>query len=475
MARILDELLPERVWYYFESISAIPRGSGNTGKIANYLCFFAKMHGLSFYRDKANNVIIRKDATPGCSGADGVILQGHTDMVCAKTPDSNHDFLTDGLDLKTDGQIVYADGTTLGGDDGIAVAMMLAILESDNIRHPAIEAVFTSDEEIGMIGAKQLDMQQLDHRVMLNLDSESEGILTVSCAGGSHSRLTVPFRRPAEKKPVWEIRIHGLLGGHSGAEIHKGRANAAVLAGRYLNGSGLSLVSVRGGEADNAIMTECVLEVCGETAGEHAKKMEAVFRKDYPNESIRVDAERTGREAPPADLDLGALLTSAPYGVQAWSKDIKGLVQTSLNIGIIRTEENNVVMEYSVRSSVNREKEKLNSELEKVARKFGGSLEVDGEYPAWEFRKKSPLQERMTRVYEDLFGKPMKTEAIHAGLECGLFSDALKGLDAVSYGPDMQGIHTFGEKLSVESVQRTWTYTLAVLEDMCPPVQDELY
>lgn len=473
MARILEQLLPERVWYYFESIAAIPHGSGNTGRIASYLCFFARMHGLRHLRDKANNVIIWKDPSPGCEGAEGVLLQGHIDMVCAKRPDSGHDFLNDGLELRTDGSVVSANGTTLGGDDGIAVAMMLAILESEDVRHPAIEAVFTSDEEIGMVGAKQLDMGLLKHRVMLNLDSESEGILTVSCAGGSHTEVRLPFRREGNARPLFRVTVSGLLGGHSGAEIHKGRANAAVLAGRFLSGGGLSFVSAEGGEADNAIMTSCSLLVCGDNVPEKAKKAEETFRKEYPNENVRLTVEETGESGVPADLDLGGFLTAAPYGVQAWSKDIQGLVQTSLNVGVLRTEDGFVSLGYSVRSSVNREKDELNDRLSRLARKFGGETEISGEYPAWEYRKKSPLRERMTRVYEDLFGKPMRTEAIHAGLECGLFADALKGLDAVSYGPDMKDIHTASEALSVESVQRIWTYTLAVLEDMCPPAEED--
>ncbi|MBO4366134.1 MAG: beta-Ala-His dipeptidase [Clostridia bacterium] len=474
MARILENIHPERVWFYFESICSIPHGSGHTAKLANYLCFFAKMHGLSYTRDKANNVIIRKDASPGCSRSEGVILQGHIDMVCAKKPDSDHDFEKDGLKLMTDGENVFADGTSLGGDDGIAVAIMLAILESDAIRHPAIEAVFTSDEEIGMVGAKQLDMRQLKHRIMLNLDSETEGILTVSCAGGSHTAVNFPVRRAAAARPAFRVTVSGLLGGHSGSEIHRGLANAAVLAGRFLKDGGLDLVSINGGEADNAIMTSCVLVVCGEDVRAKAEKEEALFRKEFPNESIRLTVED---EAPacPADLDLGGFLTQAPYGVQAWSRDIPGLVQTSLNVGIVRTGDASIELEYSVRSSVNREKEELNGKLKALAARFGGSATIDGEYPAWEFRKKSELQERMVRVYEELFGKRLKTEAIHAGLECGLFADALHGLDAVSYGPDMYAIHTADEKLSLNSVEHIWTFTLAVLEDLCPPLEENAY
>ena len=467
MPRVLAGLEPEKVFYYFEQICAIPHGSGNTGKISDYLMFFAKAHSLEAEKDGQNNVVIRKEASGGYAEAPAVILQGHTDMVCAKVPESEHDFLKQGLSLRVEDGWVRADGTTLGGDDGIAVAMMLAILADDELDHPALEAVFTTDEETGMFGAKALDMGKLQGRLLINVDSEAEGVLTVSCAGGSKTTLTMPFARKRAEGEARKVRITGLTGGHSGAEIHKGRANAAVLAGRFLKETGLAVCDFNGGNADNAIMPECILTVAGDEIEQKCADMEAKFRKEYPDEDIRVLCGAADKQVPMAfGLDVGALFAELPYGVQSMSGDIAGLVQTSLNVGIVRTEGDTLKMTYSVRSSVGKEKDDLNRKLKETAGKFGGKAETNGEYPAWEYRKDSPLRDRMAEVYQKMFGKQMQIEAIHAGLECGLFYAGLDGLDAVSIGPDMKAIHTPGEALSVASVERTWKYVLAVLRSL---------
>lgn len=467
MPRALAGLQPEKVFYYFEQICSIPHGSGNTGKIADYLMFFAKAHSLEAKKDKLNNVVIRKEASGGYQEAPAVILQGHTDMVCAKVPGSAHDFAKDGLSLRVEDGWIKADGTTLGGDDGIAVAMMLAILADEELDHPALEAVFTTDEETGMFGAKALDMDELQGRLLLNMDSEEEGVLTVACAGGSKTTVRAPFARKKPEGKAFTVRITGLTGGHSGAEIHKGRANAAILAGRFLRDTGLSAVSLNGGSADNAIMPECLLTVCG--AGDIpalCAKEEQAFRAAFPEEDIRLICEPSDEEARGMETDLGALLGELPYGVQSMSKDIDGLVQTSLNVGIVRTEKDVLTMTYSVRSSVNKEKDELNAKLKTVAAKFGGKAETNGAYPAWEYRKESPLRDRMAEIYRKKYGKEMKIEAIHAGLECGLFYDGIEDLDAVSFGPDMRAIHTPAEQLSVASVARTYDYVLAVLKSL---------
>lgn len=467
MPRALGNLQPEKVFYYFEQICGIPHGSGNTGKIADYLCFFAKAHGLEYEKDGQNNVVIRKPASGGYQDAPEVILQGHLDMVCAKVPGSDHDFLKQGVKPRVEDGKIRADGTTLGGDDGIAVAMVMAILADEELDHPALEAVFTTDEETGMYGVRALNMANLNGRLLLNLDSEEEGVLIVSCAGGSKTCLRFPFSVKPGRGEAYRVRITGLTGGHSGGEIHKGRANAAVLAGRFLRESGLGLVSVNGGSADNAIMPECVLTVCGDGIPEKCAEAEKRFRAEYPAEDIRVLNEGADKRTPMVmDLDFASLMEKLPYGVQAMSREIDGLVQTSLNVGIVSTEEEKkeVRLVYSVRSSVNREKDALNRKLKEIASDFGGKAETTGEYPAWEYRKDSPLRDRMCEVYRKRFGKEMKVEAVHAGLECGLFADGLDGLDAVSFGPDMEGVHTPGEALSVASVERTWEYLLAVLK-----------
>ena len=464
--RVLAALEPERVFCYFEQLCGIPHGSGNVGAAADYLTEFARTHGLESERDGAENVVIRKPASPGYENAPVVILQGHTDMVCAKRADSDHDFLRDGLTLVTDGETVRADGTTLGADDGIAVAMALALLEDETAEHPALEVVLTSDEEIGLLGAKAFDCSKLQGKLLLNMDSEDEGVLTVSCAGGATVRLTLPVSRALRGGEVYTVEISGLTGGHSGAEIHKGRANAAVLAGELLRTCG-GLVSIEGGSADNAIMPSCKLVLCGEGVPEAARACEESFRARYPEENIRVTvtpAGQTGAEV--LDLPLGAFLARAPYGVQAMSKEIDGLVQTSLNLGIIRTEAGAIVMTYSVRSSVEKEKDGLCGTLSALAKEYGGSTEISGAYPAWEYRKESPLREHMCATFERMYGRPMRVEAIHAGLECGLFAGGIPDLDAVSFGPDMRAIHTPEESLSVASVARTWDYLKEVLRGL---------
>lgn len=467
MARVLADYQPEQVLYYFEQLCAIPHGSGNVKKVADYLCFFAKLHNLAFERDSADNVIIRKEATPGYGHLPTVILQGHTDMVCAKIPESAHDFEKDGIELIVDGDLLHANGTTLGGDDGIAVAMALALLAADDVDHPKLEVVLTSDEEIGLVGAKALDYSKLNGKFLLNLDSEAEGILTVSCAGGSMTTVTLPFVRESVSGDVYKVRIHGLTGGHSGAEIHKGRANAAVLAGEFLAECGARVISAEGGSADNAIMTECVLTVCGGDVENAARVCEKRFAQRFPDENIKMICTPTGETGAEAvSADLGGYLRKAPYGIQAMSKEIDGLVQTSLNVGILRTEGDAFVLTYSVRSSVESEKNALNASVKEIAASFGGSAVTEGEYPAWEYRKNSPLRELMTKVYEDMYSRRMKVEAIHAGLECGLFAGGIPGLDAVSFGPNMQDIHTPREAISIESVGRTWSYLLAVLAAM---------
>ena len=466
MPRVLAGLQPEKVFYYFEQLCAIPHGSGNTGKIAQYLMFFAKAHSLEAEKDASNNVIIRKEASGGYQDAPTVILQGHLDMVCAKEPGSAHDFTKDGLSLRVEDGWIKADGTTLGGDDGIAVAMALAILADEEADHPALEAVFTTDEETGMFGAKALDMECLQGRLLINIDSEQEGVLTVACAGGSKTTVRMPFARKKADGETVTVRITGLTGGHSGAEIHKGRANAAVLAGQILRDTGLLPVSLNGGSADNAIMPECLLTVCGTDVEAKCKEEEKKLREQFPAEDIRLICAPADADAGVMDLDLGALLDALPYGVRSMSKDIDGLVQTSLNVGIVRTEGDVLTMTYSVRSSVNKEKDDLNAKLKKVASDFGGRAETNGAYPAWEYRKESPLRDRMAEIYKKLYGKEAAVEAIHAGLECGLFYDALDGLDAVSIGPDMQAIHTPAEALSVASVKRTYEYVLAVLKSL---------
>ena len=473
---ILEKLQPQAVFAHFEQLCAIPHGSGNTKAISDYLVRFAAARGLRHIQDAHNNVIIFCPGTPGYEAAAPVILQGHMDMVCETAPDCAKDMASEGLDLFIDGDTIGARGTTLGGDDGIAVAMALAILDADDIPHPPLEVVLTVDEETGMLGADALDASVLQGRTMLNLDSEDEGILTVSCAGGNVSVCTLPVTRAAFPGAALTVTVGGLLGGHSGAEIDKGRGNANQLLGRVLYAVGartaLRVVCVDGGLKDNAIPREsrAVITVADPDAAQAAiADMDAALRHEYAaaDPDVFVRAEPVQPQMPPMDAASTqravCMLCCLPNGIQAMSQDIPGLVQTSLNLGILTTSEQCVQASFCVRSSVATQKEMLVARLRCLMAQLGGSVSVSGDYPAWEFRKDSPLRERMIDVFREQYGHDPKVEAIHAGVECGLFAGKLPGLDCVSFGPDLTEIHTCRERMHIASVQRVWRYTLEVL------------
>lgn len=473
---VLEHLEPGRVFHFFEQMSAIPRGSGNTKAVSDWLAEFARERGLRYQQDALNNIIIFKDASAGYEGAEPVILQGHMDMVCEKAPDCGKDMTREGLDLAIDGDFVYAKGTTLGGDDGIAVAMALAILDADDIPHPPLEVVITVDEETGMLGAAALDASVLKGRTMLNLDSEDEGVLTVSCAGGNVSVCTLPGTRTPFSGAALTVTVGGLLGGHSGAEIDKGRGNANLLMGRVLYAiserTPLRLVSVAGGLKDNAIPRESrAVIMAADTAAAQAAiaDMDAALRHEYAaaDPDVFVRAETAQPQQLPMDeastQRAVCMLCCLPNGIQAMSRDIPGLVQTSLNLGILTTDADTVQASFCVRSSVSSQKEMLVARLRCLMAQLGGTVAVSGDYPAWEYRKDSPLRERMVAVFREQYGRDPKVEAIHAGVECGLFAGKLPGLDCVSFGPDLTEIHTCRERMHIASVQRVWRYTLEVL------------
>ena len=468
---ILEGLRPEAALHYFEELCAIPHGSRDTKRISDYCVRFAEKHGLRYVQDAHNNVVIYKDGSAGYENHPTVILQGHLDMVCEKEPDCDIDFSTDGLRLRQDGTYLFAEGTTLGGDDGIAVAYTLAVLASETLAHPPLEAVFTVDEEIGMLGADALDMSLLSGRVMLNIDSEDEGILTAGCAGGATATVTLPVTREAVRQQGWRVRVDGLTGGHSGVEIHKGRVNANKLMAKLLRSlPGLRLARVDGGAKDNAIPRSCEALLVSQAA-DFAARFEtakadclAALPATEPHAVITCEKAEVA-EVLTADSTAAVLglLDELPNGVQAMSTDIPGLVQTSLNLGIVKTSAENVAMTFSVRSSVGAEKSALLARLQGLAEKYGAAYGQMGEYPAWEFRKDSRLRETMVQTFEALYGKKPVVDVIHAGLECGIFSDRLHGLDAVSFGPQMHDIHTSRERLELASVARTWDYLVAVL------------
>lgn len=478
--RVLENLEPKNVFYFFEEISRIPRPSYKEGKISDYLVNFAKERNLEVYQDDLKNVIIIKEATKGYEDVEPLILQGHMDMVCEKEPDCTIDFENDPLSIEIDGDYITAQGTTLGGDDGIAVAYALAILDSDTIEHPRLEVVITVSEEVGMDGANGIDLSMLKGKKVLNLDSEEEGHMLASCAGGCTTVCTLPLAFEKKSGEVFEIHIFGLLGGHSGGEIDKERANSNLLMGRFLlrlsEKIPFALISLAGGSKDNAIPRETTAKImlkAGEAdlAAKEVQAYQEILTNEYQSsdKNIRIEGKALGMSEERVTTKEGAkkvtmLLNHLPAGIQRMSMDIKGLVETSLNLGILYMEDNAVVLKYSVRSSVKTQKELLVEKIKSLTEWLGGSISVYGDYPAWEYKKDSKLREDMIAVYERMYGEKPSVEAIHAGLECGILSAKIPGMDAVSIGPDMVDIHTTGEKLSISSTKRVWEYVLEVLK-----------
>lgn len=478
---VLTSLEPAKVFQFFEEICSIPHGSKNVEQISNYLVNFAKERGLKYRQDEEYNVIIWKNGSKGYEEAEPVILQGHMDMVAVKTPDCPKDMEKDGLDLEINGDLISAKGTSLGGDDGIAVAYTLAILDDPDMAHPPIEAVFTVDEEIGMLGAAYMDVSDLKGRLFLNMDSEDEGIFTVSCAGGATVTCQFPYQKEEVKSSGLCVTIEGFTGGHSGVEIHKGRANANVVMGRLLYNvmDQVQIISINGGEKDNAIALSCKVELAvpANKAAEVKECMENTFRTvadEYkvtdPNATIQIEEDaETVREAmtiKDTQAVIQALL-HMPAGIQRMNPEIKDLVQTSLNMGILRTNKESVDLSYAVRSSSESEKQFLIDKITALTNLLGGSIEITGPYPGWEYRADSRLRDVLVDTYKELYGKEPVVEGIHAGLECGLFAAKMGDIDAVSLGPQMEGIHTVNEVLSISSVQRTWelvTKALAALK-----------
>ena len=484
---MLEHLYEHEFFRYFEEISSVPRGSGYNEKISRYLVDFAERHNLEVYQDKALNVIIRKPASAGFENAPGVILQGHMDMVCEKDAKVEHDFLTQGLELAFDDEAVFARGTTLGGDDGIAIAYGLAILASDTICHPALELVVTTDEETGMFGAKALDMSRLQGKYYINLDSEEEGTLLVGCAGGMRIQLSLELERETSSGIVETLELTGLKGGHSGCEIDKNRTNAVLLMGRMLQElrgkAAFRLCSLSGGNKDNAIPREakavvmiaqkdrevwekaaadCLAQYKAELAAtEPELQGSCKAREEDGTEEIRVLTDTT------LDKVLTVLLL-APNGVQRMSGDIPGLVESSLNMGIFRLEEDSAEMtaNYSLRSSVPSYRDFMAEQLRMLAHIVHAAYWEGDSYPAWVYRRDSRLRGLMAETYLEMTGQNMKIEVIHAGLECGIVSDARPDIEIVSIGPDILDIHTPQERLVISSAVRTYEYLLRVLDKL---------
>ena len=450
----LEQLEPKEVFHYFKEICKIPHGSGNVKQISDYCVDFAKQHGLKYRQDESLNVIIWKDGTSGYENSPAVILQGHIDMVAVKEEDCIKDMEKEGLDLEIQDGYLSAKQTSLGGDDGIAVAYSLALLASTDIPHPPLEAVFTVDEEIGMLGAAAIDLSDLKGKIMLNMDSEDEGIFLAGCAGGASVRCDIPVTKGTETGVRRTLTLKGFTGGHSGTEIICQRANTNILMGRILmelnNEMSFFVTSISGGEKDNAIAKVGKLELLiqpsdAQTFTETMEKITATLKREYevtdPDMQIVITEDNEEKETlvynPSCTMKLMLALVHLPYGVVKMSNDIKGLVQTSLNLGIIKETQDCVRLCYSVRSSVGSEKEWL---IEKLY--------------------------SLTEFYEELYHEKPLIQTIHAGVECGLFSEKIPGLDCISFGPNILDIHTTNEHLDIASVERTWKLILEVLEKL---------
>ena len=480
---VLDHLGCDKVFTYFEAVCDIPHGSFHEKELSDYIVAFAKERGLYCRQDARHNVIIKKPGTAGYEKSPALIIQGHIDMVCEKNADTEHDFLTEPLKLYIDGDDIKARRTTLGADNGIAVAYMLALLDAENMEHPPLECVFTVEEEIGMGGATDLDAFDLEGKRFLNMDTEEEGYLMVSCCGGRRMRMYLPAERKAasaEKKTV-AVRIRGLKGGHSGADIHLQRASANVLMGRLLlelrEKIGYDLVQVNGGNMDNAICREAEAILCIDPAREGEAKerlaeLQDIFWAEYKDRESDILLTMEETEAAAEVLtgevrdNIIALLQLLPYGVQTMDTNMEGLVESSSNIGILRTEEDHIFIDNAVRGSVESRKEAICKKIEVLGELCGAKVVGVNDYPGWQYNPDSELLKIFKEAWTEKFGKEPKVVAIHAGLECGLFAKKIPGLDLISLGPDMHDVHTPDERLSISSTIRVWEYLKYVLKKL---------
>lgn len=476
---VLDQLEPKKMFHFFEEICQIPHGTFDIGRISDFLTDFAKKRNLEVIQDKTGNVVIKKPGTAGYENSAPVILQGHMDMVCDKRPESVHDFKKDPLKLRiVDGSVMATD-TTLGADNGIAVAIGMALLDSDDIPHPPLEVLFTADEEIGMGGATAIDMSLFKGRMLINLDSEDEGIFTAGCAGGINFYNQIPVKKQQADGTAVTIRVHDLLGGHSGIEIDQQRGNANKMMGRLLNrierDVDFVIAEINGGSKANVIAFDCTarLIVQPEDAAkvkDFAEDMKetwaAEFMGDEPTMKVDVavedhvsamsfDKDSTGR--------VISYLIVSPDGVIEYNRKIKGSVETSLNIGILETAEDYVRASYQIRSSLESKKVQIREQLEQCAKVVNGESVITGEYPAWQYNPESKLRTIMVETFQDMYAKEPEVVTIHAGLECGLFLGKCPELDCVSIGCDLKNVHSFNESVDIASAARTWDFVKEVL------------
>ena len=475
---MLENLHPKPVFLFFEELTKIPRCSGDEKRVSDYLVAFAKERKLEVFQDEALNVIIKKPGTKGYEKSPAVIVQGHMDMVCEKSKGSRHDFSKDPLSLKIDGDFVHADGTTLGADNGIAVAYALAILDSTDIPHPPIELLVTTSEETGMNGAHALKADHLTGKTLLNVDAENEGVLFVSCAGGVDLVTEFDTRWEKAAHGALLIEVSGLKGGHSGMEIVKQRANAIKLLGRMLDASRdageFHLAAISGGTKSNAIARDAQATITAEAGvlteieaivGSLSKELKLEFAVEDPDLEVTITpAEKVTRQLDgPTSGKLIDFLLIAPHGVQSMSSDLAGLVQSSVNLGVLTQSGESIKLTISARSSIDSIGDYLTRRIEALARLVGAKSTRTGEYPAWQYEPDSKIRDLCVRVYKELSGEDAQVQAIHAGLECGLLRQKLPETDMISFGPNLYDVHTPQERLSISSVANTWAFLTSVL------------
>lgn len=476
----MKNLKPEKVFYYFEEICRIPHVSFHTDMIRDYVEKFAVERGFRYVKDESGNIVIYKSASEGYESHDAVIIQGHLDMVGAKEENSLHDFLNDPIIIDENALeqgIITARGTTLGADDGIAVAYALAILDDDSLAHPPLEVVFTTNEEVGLLGATDFDCSLLSGRVMINIDSEEEGVFLMGSAGGMRLDVSIPVETIPVVSEAVTITVSGLKGGHSGDKIGTGRLSANVLIGRILGAVDdryeVNLISVNGGVVDNAISEKCVAKLTiknPEGIEALCDELQNILKKEYIGieDNISVFVEFSEKYSGNA-IDKNSFkkllmaLKSMPQGVTARNPKDISLVETSLNLGIIRVDADGIRMGYSIRSSVESAKYELADRLRYITEYLGGTVNTSGIYPAWTYNPVSRVREVIGEIYKEQTGKEPVMKTIHAGLECGIFYNRIPGLDIVSYGPDIYDIHTYDERMEAESVQRVYELTKELL------------
>lgn len=480
MMRELSDLEPSAVWRWFETICAIPRPSGSEGAMADLLAGFAGERSLEWRRDEADNVLIVKDGSGDAAGHPPLLLQAHVDMVPEKKAESDHDFLRDPIRPRIEGDWVVSRDTTLGADNGIGVALMLAVLDSVDLEHPRLECLFTTDEERGLTGASNLRPEWISARRLINLDSEEQGVFTIGCAGGTD--FTVFMEAAAsETVPCRKLTVSGLRGGHSGIEIDKSRGNAIRILGRCLDAIGsefpLRIGSVRGGSKRNAIPREAEAMVAvdpGDVARavELMEELAADLSEEYRGieDGILLSLEGPERRVEVLDRRLSGtvrdLLLALPHGVEKMSGVIPGLVETSVNLALLSQDVNGIGLDLTARSPLASARRALGRRIAAVARSAGCNFGSGDSYPGWMPDSDSEILAGMTGIYRRLFREDPGIESIHAGLECGMIGDRVGGMDMISIGPDIRDVHVPGERVSISSLQKFWRFFTAVLEEL---------